>query len=391
MPSHATRLDNLPQYIFAIIGDRIRTLQAEGADVIRVDIGSPDLPPPNAVVEALADSAWKPTHHGYTGYRGAPSFRDAIAEHYEHRFGVSLDPGKEVLPLIGSKEGIVNLSLAYLGPGDIALVPDIGYPSYSMGARLANGEIYWMELNQENGYTPDVLAINEEILDRAKLLWVNYPNNPTGAMVDLEFYTRIAEFCNKHDILLVSDNPYMDVTFDGNVACSALQTPAGKVNVVELYSFSKSYNMAGWRLAAAIGDKDALENLLHVKSNVDSGHFRGIYDAGIAALETPQSWIDGRNEIYRKRRDRILETLPKIGLSANASPGSLYVWARVDVDSKVESCTYTEQALAEAHVSIAPGDAYGPGGKDCVRISLGIPDDRLDAALERLETWYAQK
>ena len=203
MPSHATRLDNLPQYIFAIIGDRIRTLQAEGADVIRVDIGSPDLPPPNAVVEALADSAWQPTHHGYTGYRGAPSFRDAIAEHYEHRFGVSLDPGKEVLPLIGSKEGIVNLSLAYLGPGDIALVPDIGYPSYSMGARLANGEIYWMELNQENGYTPDVLTINEEILDRAKLLWVNYPNNPTGAMVDLEFYTRVAEFCNEHDILLV--------------------------------------------------------------------------------------------------------------------------------------------------------------------------------------------
>jgi LL-diaminopimelate aminotransferase len=391
MPKRSSRLDNLPQYIFSIIGDRITALKAKGADVIRIDIGSPDLPPPDAVIEALSQSAQNPANHGYTGYRGLPAFREAIAEYYQNRFGVSLDPNKEVLPLLGSKEGLVNLSLAYLSAGDVALVPDIGYPSYSMGARIAGGEIYWLELNEENGYKPDISVINADILERTKLLWVNYPNNPTGAMVDLDFYTEMAEFCNKHDILLVSDNPYMDITFDGNNACSALQTPLGTKNIIELYSFSKSYNMAGWRLGAAVGDEAALKNLLHVKSNVDSGHFRGIYDAGIAALNTPQSWIDNRNQVYKGRRDRILATLSKIGLSAKPTPGSIYVWARVDADSKVESCTYTDQALNEAHVSIAPGEAYGPGGKGFVRISLGITDERLDEALNRLETWYSQK
>ena len=391
MPERANRLNNLPEYIFSIIDDQIRRLQAGGAKVIRLDIGSPDLPPPDAVIEALSKSAANPGNHGYTGYRGAPAFREAMAEHYKTRFGVSLDPNTEVLPLIGSKEGIVNLSLAYLDRGDVSLVPDIGYPSYALGASLAGGEVYWLELKEENGYKPDLSIIHEDVLEKSRLLWVNYPNNPTGAMVDLDFYTELAEFCNKHDILLVSDNAYMDVTFDGNVAHSALQTSAGKKNVIELFSFSKSHNMAGWRLGAAVGDADAITNLLHIKSNVDSGHFRGIYDAGIAALKTPQSWIDERNAIYKRRRDCILETLPKIGLTAQPTPGSIYVWARVNANSRVEGCTYTEQARNEAHISIAPGEAYGPGGKDYVRFSLGIPDQRLAEAMDRLEKWYTAK
>lgn len=390
-PSHSSRLDNLPQYIFSIIGDRVRALQAQGIDVINLDIGSPDLPPPSAVIESLACSASDPTKHGYTGYRGTATFRKAIAEYYQKRFGVSLNPDTEVLPLIGSKEGIVNLSLAYLANGEIALVPDIGYPSYSMGARLAGGEIYWLELNEENGFKPDVSTINEDILENARLLWVNYPNNPTGAVADLGFYTQLAEFCIKHGILLVSDNPYMDITFDGSVACSALQTPFGKENVIELFSFSKSYNMGGWRLGAAVGDAAAIKDLLHVKSNIDSGHFHAVYDAGITALQTPQSWIDERNAVYKRRRDTVLAALPEIGLVASPARGSIYVWARVAAESKVPGCDYTDRALTEAHVSMAPGDAYGPGGKDYVRISLGVADDRLAAAMERLKNWYSAK
>jgi LL-diaminopimelate aminotransferase len=383
MPLQAKRLDLLPPYVFSVIGDRIRQLQTEGVDVFRLDIGNPDMPPPDAVIDALAKSARHPGHHGYTGYRGISSFREAIATQYHRRFGVSLDPDTEVLPLIGSKEAIINLSLAYLDAGDIALVPDIGYPSYAMGARLAGAEICWVPLNEQHGFQPDLSRLGNDVLSRAKLLWVNYPNNPTGTTIGLGTYRELYEFCSQHDILLVSDNPYMDVMFDGITAYSALQ--AGKENVLELFSFSKSYNMAGWRLGAALGSADAISKLLRVKSNIDSGHFAPIYEAGNAALQTPQSWIDERNRIYQLRRDRVMDALPQLGLSARQPQGSLYVWARVQNGSALD---YVEKALTEASVSIAPGAAYGPGGDNYVRISIGIPDKRLDEALARLKTWY---
>ncbi len=386
MPKSAQRLHQLPPYIFAILGQRIQEMIAAGQDVISLDIGSPDLPPPQAVIDALAQSANRPDTHGYSGYRGIPAFRRAVSRYYERRFGVTLDPEREVLPLIGSKEGIINLSLAYLDRGDIALVPDIGYPSYSMGARLAGADVHWVPLNPEKGYTPDLSEIPASILERSKLLWANYPNNPTGAVADLDLYGHLVDFCRSSDILLASDNPYMDVTFDDYRAPSILEIPNAKDCAVEFMSFSKTYNMGGWRLGAAVGNSAILKTLLQVKSNVDSGHFRPVYDAGIVALdETSPEWIAERNCVYQKRRDQILESLPEIGLEADKPHGSLYIWAKV---KDTDSSEYVEQALQGALVALAPGEAYGPGGKPYVRISLGVPDDRLTVALERLKQWY---
>jgi LL-diaminopimelate aminotransferase len=362
-------------------------MQAQGADVIRLDIGSPDMPPPDLVIEALARSAHHPDHHSYSGYRGTANFREAVACYYEQRFGVVVNPETEVLPLLGSKEGIVNLCLAYLDKGDTALVPDIGYPSYSQGARLAGGEVCWIPIREENGFLPDLDTVEAGIADHAKLIWVNYPNNPTGTTVDINFYARLVEYCRAHDLLLASDNPYVDVTFDGYVGLSALQVPDAKSYAVEFLSLSKTYNMGGWRLGAAVGSAQALENLLRVKSNVDSGHFRPIYDAGSAALlHTPRMWIDERNLVYQARRDRVLEVLPDIGLRAHKTKGSLYLWAKVE---RGDGRTYVQEALNSAHVSFAPGSEYGPGGEQYIRISLSVPDDRLELALSRLKAWYA--
>jgi len=388
MPVSSARLQNLPPYIFAIIGQKIAELKKEGHDVIRIDIGSPDLPPADFVIEALAQSARNPENHGYSGYRGTPAYRKSVANYYKKRFDVNLNPDTEVLPLLGSKEGIINLSLAYLDKGDIVLVPSIGYPSYAMGARLANAEIYWVPMSPENNFLLELDNIPVNILQQAKLLWINYPNNPTGAVADLKFYEDVVQFCKQHDILLVSDNPYVDVTFDDYQASSLLEVAGAKSIGVELMSFSKTFNMAGWRLGAAIGAADALKTLLQVKSNVDSGHFIGVYDAGIAAMDcTTPEWIQKRNAVYARRRDKILAALPHIGLNASKPQASLYIWAHVaDMDSQ----TYVNRALSEAHVSIAPGPAYGPGGENFVRISVSVEDERLDEALERLKAWYAK-
>src|SRR5262249_22943803 len=270
--------------------------------------------------------------------------------------------------------------------GDVSLVPDVGYPSYSMGARLAGGDIYWLPVDARSGYLPDVEAIPENVIRTAKLLWINYPNNPTGAIADMSFYKKMITFCKERDILLGSDNPYVDVTFDGYKAPSALEVAGAKDCTVEFMSCSKTYNMGGWRLAAAVGNANALKTLLQVKSNVDSGHFRPIYDAGIVALdETSEEWINERNCVYQNRRDRILEVLPEIGLEAEKPKGSLYIWAKV---LEGDGMSYADEALQKGLVALAPGSAYGPGGSQYVRMSLGVPEDRLSVALERLKHWY---
>ncbi|MBC8097913.1 MAG: aminotransferase class I/II-fold pyridoxal phosphate-dependent enzyme [Armatimonadetes bacterium] len=389
MPQPADRLNNLPTYVFAAIGEQLRLMEAQGIDVIRLDIGSPDLPPPAHVVEELAHAAHHADNHGYSGYRGLPRFRQAMARYYQQRFNVTLDADKQILPLIGSKEGIVNLCLAYLDRGDIVLIPDVGYPSYMQGARLAGAEIYWVPVNAAGGYLPDFDKIPADIARCAKLLWVNYPNNPTGAVADLAFYERALQFCAEYDILLASDNPYVEVTFDGYVAPSALQVPGMTNHVIEFVSFSKSHNMAGWRLGAAVGSAQAVQTLLRVKSNIDSGHFNAIYEAGIAAIDlTPQSWIDNRNAVYQRRRDQLLAAMSDMGLSANKPAGSLYIWAR---PNEMSGNAYVEQALNEAHVSLAPGSAYGPGGDAYVRFSVGVSDERLDESINRLKVWYSAK
>lgn len=389
MPTASQRLQNLPPYVFAVISQQIRTMQQDGIDVIRIDIGNPDMPPADFVVAALHDSARQPGNHGYSGYSGIPSFREAVARHYEQRFGVLLNPDTEVLPLIGSKEGIVNLSLAYLDRGDTALVPAVGYPAYGMGARLANADIEYVPMPAEKGFLLDFDAIPRSALSAAKLLWVNYPNNPTGAVADHDFYAQAVQFCAENDILLASDNPYCDVTFDGYEAPSALQTPNARDHAVEFMSFSKSFNMAGWRLGAAVGSAEALKRLLQVKSNVDSGHFRAVYDAGSVALQhTTQDWLDARNAVYQKRRDIIINALPDIGLEAVTPKATLYVWAKtVDMPSR----DYVEQALNEAHVSVAPGEAYGPGGEGYIRLSVSAPDERIQEAMNRLKRWYDKR
>src|SRR5712692_5388407 len=320
LPKRAYRLDHLPPYEFAIIGQRIQEMTAAGKDVIRLDIGSPDLPPPQPVIEALKRSASDVTHYQYGSYRGDPNFRKAVANYYGRRFGVTLDPDREVLPLIGSKEGIVNMAMAYLDRGDTAIVPDICYPAYRMGARLAGGDVITVPLDPDEGYLPNFAAIQGDI-STAKLLWVNYPNNPTGAIAPLEFYEEAVAFCRQHHLLLCSDNPYCEVVYNGYVAPSALQVNGAKDYTVEFMSLSKTYNLAGWRIGACVGNREALDNLLNIKSNIDSGHWRSIYDASAVALnETPQSWIDERNERYRLRRDRILAAAPDIGAEAFKSP-----------------------------------------------------------------------
>lgn len=366
----------------------MRELKAQGIDVINADVGSPDLPPPPAVIEALALSAHRDNAHGYSGYRGLPAFREAVARYYQRRFNLTVDPERQVLPLLGSKEGIVNIALAYLDAGDVALVPEIGYPSYALGAQLAGAEVAWLPVDVETGL-PDLNAVDPATLKRAKLLWVNYPNNPMGATCELAFYQEATDFCQQHNLLLASDNPYCDVTYDDVVAPSALQANGALDCGIEFISFSKTYNMAGWRLGAAVGCETAIERLLQVKSNVDSGHFIPIYEAGIHAIdETPTTWIEDRNAVYQRRRDKIMDVLPRIGLSAMMPSGALYIWARV-TDEALDGATYAERALLEAHVSMAPGLMYGPGGAGYVRMSVCVPDARLDEALARLETWYA--
>lgn len=372
---------------FASLAPRIAAMNASGRDVIRLDMGSPDLPPPPSVVETLAQSAADATHHGYSTYRGDPAFRRAVAGYYMRRFGVELDPTTEVLPLIGSKEGLANLSMAYLDRGDASLIPSLSYPTYTAGALLAGADTISIPVRAENGYLPD---FDEPILgiERAKLLWVNYPNNPTGATAELDFYERAVEFCREYNLLLCSDNPYVEVAFNGYRAPSALQVRGAKDCTVEFMSLSKTYNMAGWRLGAAVGNKTALDNLLHIKSTIDTAGFKAVYDAGIEALDnTPQSWIDSRNERYRFRRDRIMDALPEIGLEPVTPPkASLYIWAKI-AHGQIDSA-WCNSALNEAAVSVTPGSTYGAEGRHYVRFSLGVGEERLEVALNRLREWH---
>lgn len=386
MPEVSDRIKNLPPYVFAVIGQKVRQMQMQGIDIIRMDIGSPDLAPADFTLDKLNESAHNPNHHGYSGYRGIPRFREAVARYYKKRFGVDIDPESEVLPLIGSKEGIVNFALAYLDRGDIALVPGIGYPSYAMGTLLAGAEVYYVPMPPEREFLLDVSDIPAEMRQKAKLMWMNYPNNPTGAIANLDFYEEMVSFAAENDIILASDNPYCDITYGDYRAPSVLQVDGAKEHTVEFISMSKTFNMAGWRLGAAVGSAEALKHLLTVKSNMDSGHFIPAYDAGIAALDnTTDEWLKERNLIYQERRDAILEGIEDAGLEADTPKASLYIWAKVK-DMPVSE--YVERARNEAHVSIAPGDAYGPGGEGFVRMSLCNKVEKLSEGIERLKTWY---
>lgn len=386
----AERIASFKPYFFASLAQKITTLKANGVDVIRIDMGSPDLPPANFIVDVLDQSARRPDTHGYTPNGGTPAFRQAVAAYYKSRFNVELNPKTECLALLGSKEGLFNLSQVLLNPGDVVLVPDPGYPVYSASGIIAGAEIYYMPLLASNNFLPDLETIPADILKRAKLMWLNYPNNPTGAIAPMDFYSTAVEFARKHEIIIAHDAPYADVCFDGYHAPSMLEIPGAKDVVVEFNSLSKLYNMAGWRLGMAVGNAEVIGYLHTYKSQMDSSHFQAILDAGIAALTGDQTWLEERNLIYQKRRDIVLKSLRNAGFITATPPAAIYVWARLPQDIN-DSMAFCDQLLQETGVSTTPGIVYGTHGEGFLRISLGTATERIQQGMDRLEEWVKRK
>jgi LL-diaminopimelate aminotransferase len=378
----ADRMGNFPPYFFHGLNRRIAELRAKGMDVIRMDMGSPDLPPAPHVVEALKRSADDPTHHGYMPFGGTPDYRQAWSDFYGQRFSVEIDPNTELVGLLGSKEGVFNLAMAWLNPGDVALVPDPGYTPYTAGAKFAGAEVVYMPLLEENGFLPDFEAIPTETWQRARLMWLNYPNNPTGATATPEFFAKAVALAHQHGFLLAHDAPYMEITYDGYRAPSLLQVPNAKEVGIEFNSMSKTYNMGGWRVGAACGNPVAIEALATLKTNVDAGSFQPILDASAAALTGDQAWLAERNASYRQRRDIAVEALREIGMRVNTPAAAIYVWARLP--DGTDDKEYAASLLDAVGVSVTPGTVFGPGGAGYVRLSLGTPTERVREAMERV-------
>lgn len=383
----ARRITNLPSYVFAEASKSLAALKARGVDIINLGVGSPDLPPPSWITDALYRAAQDPSKHGYAGYYGLPVLRQAVAHYYQQRFNVQLDPEGEIVTLIGSKEGIFNLALAFIDAGDVGLIPDPGYPTYALGVIMAGGEPVSVPLRADNGFLPDLTAIPQRVLRRAKLLWLNYPNNPTAATADLAFLSEAVAFAREHDLLLCYDNPYCDVTFDGYVAPSILQVPGAKDVAIEFNSLSKTYNMAGWRVGMAVGSRQAVEALARVKTNIDSGMFAPIQAAAAAALTADRSWLKDRNRTYQARRDIVLEFLPAAGMRAAKPLASLYVWAQIPPGET--SAEFSRRLVEATGVWFTPGTAFGVHGEGYVRIALTVPEERLCEAGRRLRRLVA--
>jgi len=388
----AGRIEKLPPYLFAEISRKIAEKRSQGVDVISFGIGDPDLPTPERIIESLREASLDPANHRYPETEGLPELREAIAGWYERRFGVSLDAGREVLPLIGSKEGIGHIALCFIEPGDVALAPDPGYPVYAMGTVLAGGEAYYLPLREENGFLPDLEAVPDEVLRRAKVLWLNYPNNPTGAVADIAFFDRAVAFGRRHGLAVLHDGPYSEVAFEGYRPPSFLEAEGAREVGIEFHSLSKSYNMTGWRIGMAVGNAEIIGALREVKSNLDSGIPQAIQRMAIAALEGPQGCIEEHNRVYERRRDRLVAALRGLGLRVSPPKASLYVWARVPEGLPAgrqgsTSVEFATRLLEEAGVAVTPGIGYGPSGEGYVRLSLTLPDERLEEGVRRLREW----
>jgi LL-diaminopimelate aminotransferase len=380
------RLDRIPPYLFAELERKIAAKKAQGVDVISLGIGDPDRPTPALVVEAMQEAITEPETHRYPSNRGRADFREAVSDFYMRRFDVELDPETEVMPAIGAKECIFNLNLAFLDPGDAALSADPGYPVYTAGPIIAGADPVLMALEPERGFMPSLAAISDADRARAKLMFFNYPNNPTGAVVRDGFFGDVVDFVAETDILAVSDNAYSETTYDGYRAPSFLATPGAKDVGVEVFSWSKGYNMTGWRCAAIVGNAAAIAEYWRLKTNIDSGLFEAVQLAGIAAL-SPDADGDKRemNALYARRRDLVVDALRDIGVDVTPPKATIYVWAPVPAGFD-SSAAYCEHVLEQAAVVISPGGAYGPNGEGFFRISLTTPDDRLVEAVERLGT-----
>lgn len=387
MPAPAQRIAQVPPYLFAEIDQKRAAAAARGVDVISLGIGDPDLPTPQFVIERMQQAVTNPQYHRYPDYEGSLAFRQAACQFYQRRWGVAFDPHSQVMALIGSKEGLAHLIWAYIGPGDVALVPDPGYPVYRTHTLLAGGEPYPLPLIRENGFLPDLQAIPAEVARRAKLLFINYPNNPTGAVAPLSFYEEAVAFCRQYDILLVSDNAYSEITFDGYRAPSVFNVGGASDVAVEFWSLSKPFNMTGWRIAFAVGSKEAIAALGIIKTNTDSGQFTAIQEAAIAALTSPEAdrFVAELNQVYQRRRDLAVAGLRAIGLDASPMKGSFYLW--VPVPAGHTSASFATLLLEQAGVVVTPGAAYGQHGEGYIRISLCTKEERLKEALRRIQKY----
>jgi LL-diaminopimelate aminotransferase len=379
------RLERLPPYLFAELERKVREKKEAGVDVISLGIGDPDTPTPEPVIAALAAAGADPGTHRYPSNRGRPELRDAFARFYDRRFGVAIDPETEIIPALGAKECVFNLNLAFLDPDTIALAADPGYPVYTGGPLLAGAEAVLMPLLPERGFAPDLDAIGGDVAARARLLYLNYPNNPTGAVVPDGLFERAVEFAREHDVLIVHDASYTETSFDGYVAPSFLETPGAKEVGVEVFSLSKGWNMTGWRTAALVGNADACNAYWHLKTNIDSGMFEAVQLAAAAALDAGPP--EEMRVIYQHRRDLVCDVLEEIGVEVTRPKGTIYVWAPVPEGHT--SASYCELVLEESGVVVSPGGAYGPNGEGFFRISLTVPDARLAEAMERLRDTLA--
>lgn len=379
----AERVRTLPPYLFAAIERQIAERRAAGVDVISLGIGDPDLPTPPHIVEALAEAAADPATHQYPSNRGEQVFRDAVAGFYATRFGVALDPATQIVPLLGAKEGIAHICQVLLDPGDLALAADPGYPVYVTGPLLADGVVEHLPLLPELGFQPDLDALSPATRARARMIFVSYPNNPTGAVIEDDFFARLVEFARANDIVVVHDNAYADITYDGYVAPSFLQTPGASEVGVELLSLSKSYNMTGWRAGAVVGDPEVVDAYWRLKTNIDSGMFGAVQRAAAAALSGPQQCVQDMCRVYGRRRDLLVAALRSVGMHVDPPKGTIYLW--VPVPEGYTSTSFAQQVLEQADVVVTPGAAYGPSGEGYVRMSLTLPDARLEQAVRRIE------
>ncbi len=382
----AERLDRLPPYLFVDINQKIAEKRARGEDIISFALGDPDLPTPSHIIECLCQAAHDHVNHRYPETRGLFELRQAIAEWYEKRFGVILNPDREILPLIGSKEGIGHMAMCFIEPGDIALVPDPGYPPFSMGTILAGGKPYFIPLKEERDFLPDFGSIPEEAVNKAKIMWLNYPNNPTGATAELNFFEEVVHFAQQHNIAVCHDAAYTEVFFGDYRPPSFMQIDGAKEIGVEFHSLSKSYNMTGWRMGMVVGNAEMIEALFRVKSNLDSGIPQAIQYAAIEALQGSQDCIVEHNAVLQRRRDKLIKVLNEIGLKTKTPKATFYIWTKVP--QGYTSVDFAKKLIDEIGIAVTPGVGYGKEGEGYIRFSVTLPDERLEQGINRLSAWH---
>jgi len=381
--TYADRIRTLPPYLFAAIDEMKRKAIDRGLDIINLGIGEPDLPTPNLIIERLKQAVDNPKHHQYPSYDGMLSFRTAVANWYQRRFGVQANPASEVVTLIGSKEGIGHVPLAFINPGDVVLIPSPGYPVYPVATSFAGGTPYFMPLVKHHGFLPDLDAIPNDIAQKAKLMFLNSPNNPTSVVADKAFFQRVVDFAREHHIIVCHDAAYTEIYYDGKRPPSFLEADGAKEVGIEFHSLSKTFNMTGWRIGFAVGNKDVIGGLGKVKTNIDSGVFEAIQEAGITALESDDQLTDGLRAIYQERRDVLVPGLQGLGLTLDNPSAAFYVW--IEVPKGFTSASFTAHLIEQAGIVTTPGNGFGEPGEGYIRMTVTTPKERLSEAVERVK------